>query len=61
MADRAQPADMAVDRHVVGRIGEDEIGPLVLPSALEARGSPRVAAKQAMAPEEPEIAATRDR
>jgi hypothetical protein len=23
---RAEPADMPVDRHIVGRIGEDEVG-----------------------------------
>src|SRR5690348_14581018 len=29
MASAAQAADMAIDRHVVGRVGEDQVGPFV--------------------------------
>ena len=39
VADAPEPADMAVDRHVVGRIGEDEVGALVRHESL--RGSRR--------------------
>ena len=35
--DRAEPADMAVDRHVVGRVGEDQVDRL----AVQQRGDSR--------------------
>ena len=56
-----EPADVAVDRHVVGRIGEDEVGPRPVHQRLEVDLAARVAAQQAMAAEPPEIAVARDR
>jgi hypothetical protein len=42
---------MAIDRHVVGRIGEDQVGSLALHQAREGLGILRVAADQAVAAE----------
>ena len=49
MADAAEPADVAVDRDIVGRVGEDEIGALALQQALEVVRVAGIAADQPMA------------
>ena len=54
--DRAEPADVAVDLHVVGWIGEDEVGPSAVHQRFEVDRAPRVAAQQPVTSELPEVA-----
>ena len=56
MADAAEAADMAIDRDVVGRVGEHEIGALALQQPIEARQIAGIAAEQPVAPELPDVA-----
>jgi hypothetical protein len=60
MADPAKPRDMAVDRHVVGRVGEDEIRPFIPHQHGEDGPVPGIPADQAMAAEAPHVAGPRD-
>ena len=53
MVDRAEAARVTVDRHVVGRVGEDHRGAIVAHQCGEGRGIESVAAQDAMAIEEP--------
>jgi hypothetical protein len=60
VADGAEPAHVAVDRHVVRRIGEYEVRPL-LPHELRHVGSiSRVTAEQAMPSEYPKVVRAAD-
>ena len=56
MADRAEPADMAVDRHIVRRIGEDHGGPGLLHQDAIGRLVESAAAMNPVATEEPGVA-----
>ena len=49
MPDAAEPAHMSIDRNVVGRVGENKIGALVLQEMMEGPGMPGIAAQQASA------------
>src|SRR5262249_12406346 len=53
--DGALAADMALDGHVIGRIGEHHLRGTALQQPLIARRLERIAAQQAMAPERPEV------
>lgn len=57
--DRAQAANIAVDLHVVRRIGEDEVGLGAIHQRLEVDRAARIAAQQAMAAKVPQVARTR--
>jgi hypothetical protein len=52
---------MPVDRDVVGRVGEDEVGLLVFHQQVEHRPVSGIAADQAMAPQPPYVAGSRHR
>ena len=52
---------MPFDRHVVGRIGEDEVDALVAEQGAVVLGLARVAAQQPVASELPDVAAPTDR
>lgn len=58
--DRTEPADVAIDLHVVGRIGEDKVGLLAPHQGLEVDMAARVAAQEPVPIELPEIALSRD-
>ena len=60
MADAPEPADMAIDGDVVGRVGEDEIGAGAVQEMLEAQALTRVPTQQPMPAEEPDIATPGD-
>jgi hypothetical protein len=47
---------MSVDRNVVGRVGENQIGTRTVKQAIEPLTMARVAARQAMPAEPPEVA-----
>ena len=61
MADHAKPADVALDRNIVGRVGEHDIGDLAIHQRGEVFGVERVAAEQPMASKRPEVADPADR
>src|SRR5215216_6305905 len=60
MTHPAKPADMTVDRHVVGWVREDEIRGFSFHQSCEALGIPRVAAQEPMTIEEPDVSAPGD-
>ena len=53
MADGAEPADVAVDRHIVGRVGEDHCSTIVLHQRAVGRLVESATAMDAMGTEEP--------
>ena len=53
--DRAKAADVPGNRHVVGRVGEYELGALLAEQGLIGLGSGRIAANQPMAADAPDI------
>jgi hypothetical protein len=55
MADRAATARMTIDFHVVGRVGEDHGGAFLAQQRRVGGGIKGVAARDAMAAEEPQI------
>jgi hypothetical protein len=59
MADAAKPANMTIDRNVIWRIREDEIGALGLQEMMEGLGKPGIAAQKPMPIKEPEVAVNR--
>jgi len=59
--DRSEPADAAVDLHIVRRVGEDEVCPRPIHQCLEVDLASRVTAKQTVAPGAPEITLARSR
>src|SRR5215207_6807612 len=60
MTHPAEAADMAIDRHVVGWVREDEIRGFSFHQPREALGVPRVAAQEPMTIEEPDVSAPGD-
>ena len=56
MADPAGAADMAVDRHIVGRVGEDQVDALAAEQPLVVLAPAGVAADQPVTAEQPEVA-----
>src|ERR1700730_11454583 len=56
MTNRTKPADMALNRNVIGRVGEDEICRLAFHEDGEAAPVERIATQHPMASELPEIA-----
>ena len=56
MVDAAEAADMAVDLHVVGRVGEHELAPWRLQQGIVGRLVARIAAQQAVMSEQPQVA-----
>ena len=56
MVDHAEAARVTLDRHVVGRVGEDHGGTFLAHQRREGSGIKGVAAQDAMAAEEPQIA-----
>jgi hypothetical protein len=56
MADTPEATHVSLNRNIVGRIGEDEIGTLTLKQAIEALTVPGIAAQQPMPAEQPEVA-----
>jgi len=58
--DRAEATDIAVDLHVVGRIGEHEVGLAPVHQCLEVGSAARVPAQQAMPTKLPQITLPRD-
>src|SRR5688500_15684125 len=58
MAGLAQTADVAVNRHVIGRVGKDQIRPLISQKGADRLSASRVPADEPMTPEEPHIAET---
>ena len=64
MADLAEPAHVAFDRDIVGRVGEDHLGLLAVHQGGDHVGIERIAADQPMRPKPPDVAwpaACRDR
>src|SRR5580704_1006575 len=61
MTNRTKPADMALNRNVIGRVGEDEICGLAFHDDSEAAPVERIATEHPMASELPEIADPADR
>ena len=61
MVDRAEAARMAVDFHVVRRVGEDRRGVFLAHQRREGQSIKGAAAQKPMAAEEPEIADLADR
>src|SRR3954471_11989349 len=57
----SEPTDVAVDPHVVRRIGKDQVGLLVSEEELVIADGSSVATKQAMPTESPQVAMARDR
>ena len=55
MADAAEPANMAIDRNVVRRIGEQEVGTLALQQAIEGLTAAGITAQETMTTEEPKV------
>ena len=55
MVDRAKPADMAIDRHIVWRIGKDHGGPVLLHQDTIGRYVESAAAMDPVATEEPGV------
>jgi hypothetical protein len=53
MVDRAEAADMAVDRHVVGWVGEDHCGTLLAHQGGEGCRILGIAAQQVVGTEKP--------
>ena len=53
MVDRAEAARMTIDRDVVGRVGEDHGGAFLAHQRREGCGIEGVAARDAMAAEQP--------
>ena len=47
---------MSVDRNVVGRVGEDEVGMLALQQAIERLRIPGIATQQPVPTQEPDVA-----
>ena len=56
MADLAEPADVAVDRDIVGRVGEDHLGLLAVHQGGDDFGIERVAADEPVRSEPPQVA-----
>ena len=56
----AEPADVAIDRHVVGRIGEDRVDPGALEQGGVDAGVLGIAADQPMPLQLPDVARPRD-
>ena len=61
MTNAAEAADMAIDRDVVGRIGEHEFRLGAFEQLIVGGLVARIAAQQAMATEQPQIAGLGDR
>ncbi len=61
MARLASAADVAADRHVVGRVGENQPGLLPAQQQLERRRIPGVGAQQPVGPQAPQVADARNR
>ena len=59
--DRAQAADIAVDRDIVGWIGEDEVSSFARHQLVHVGGIAGIAAQQAVPTKLPKVAPTRDR
>lgn len=55
MPDRARPTDMAVDRHVIGRVGKDHSRRRPVHQCIDRTRIAQVAAKEPVMPEAPEI------
>src|SRR6185503_18680347 len=60
MLDRTEAAYIAVDRNVVGWVGEYEIGAGFLHEPIEIAGASRIATKKAVAPESPKVPLSSD-
>ncbi len=56
VAHLARAADVAIDRHIVGRIGEDEVDPLAGEQPLVGGRIARVAAEQPVTAQPPDLA-----
>ena len=56
MADLAEPTDIAIDRDVVRRVGEDHFGLLAVHQGRDVSWIERVAADEPMWPEPPDVA-----
>ena len=56
MADAAEPAHVSIDRNIVGRISEDEIGAFVAQEALERLTLSQIPTQEPVAPEQPQVA-----
>src|ERR1700736_1644916 len=61
MTNRTKPADMALNRNVIGRVDEDEICRLAFHEEGEAAPLERIATQRPMASKLPEIADPADR
>src|ERR1700730_14227040 len=61
MTNRTKPADMALNRKVIGHVGEDEIWGLAFHEDAEATPVERIATQHPMASKLPEIADPADR
>jgi hypothetical protein len=61
MVDRAEAARVALDRHIVGRVGEDHGGPFLAHQRREGFRIEGTAAQDSMAAEEPQIPDLADR
>lgn len=61
VTDASRAADMAVDRHIVGQVGKDEVDALVTQQPRVILAIARIAAQQAVAPALPHIPAPADR
>jgi hypothetical protein len=59
VADAAEAADVAIDRNVVGRVGEDEIGTLAIHQHGKRFRVTRIAADEPVAIEEPHVTSAR--
>jgi len=60
MLDGAEPANVAVDLHVVGRIGEHHLGAVAIKQKRVGRGIHRIATDETVTPDPPDIAGARD-
>ena len=60
MVDRAQAADVTIDRHIVGRVGEDEVSPLITHKPADIVCCSGVAAQNSMLAKQPEVTQARD-
>ena len=58
--DRAEATYIALDLHVVGRVGEHEVGPAAVNQCLEVGSAARVPAQQAMPTKLPQIMLPQD-
>ncbi len=61
MADLSEPADMSIDLHIAGRVGEDQLRAFAVEKARIGVRAGRVGADQPVRPDLPDVAGPRDR